>query len=541
MTAPLSPVAPSPASPSEPRHHDALLPATRLDEFEIIRVLGAGGFGIVYLALDHVLLRYVAIKEYMPTALAGRGTQTNVAVRSAALADTFALGLESFYNEARMLAAFDHPSLVKVYRFWKANGTAYMVMPYYAGLTLKDVRRDMVAAPDEPWLRALVEPLLGALEVLHGQGVYHRDIAPDNILLMPDGRPVLLDFGSARRVIGNRTQSLTAILKPNFAPVEQYADEAGMRQGPWTDLYALGATVHFVLTGQAPTPSVLRAVRDALPALSAPGGAGYPGVPAAFLATIDWTLALAPNDRPQDVASVRQGLRGDVVPPPPSTRFAVEPRLPVASMGDDTAAAESVAADPAVPGNRGPRPDTALPMAAVALVLNRRGLRSAVATVALTGLGALGWGAWALSSPTLSPVETAHRAAIELPAAVSVEAAPPPALTEVVATAPRPVAATHPTTAVSRPLVTPNTASLPVRPTTGLAPRATALTDAAPSVAKPGIVSEPRSPDEACRDRNFLSLALCASRQCDMPRWRNHPQCLAGRQVDEQRQRRMEQ
>lgn len=131
----------------------------------------------------------------------------------------------------------------------------------------------MSAAPDERWLHALVEPLLGALDVLHRDGVYHRDISPDNILLLPDDRPMLLDFGSARRVVSDQTQSLTAILKPNFAPVEQYADLADMRQGPWTDLYALGATVHFMLTGQAPSPAVLRAVRDGLPALSVDGGA----------------------------------------------------------------------------------------------------------------------------------------------------------------------------------------------------------------------------------------------------------------------------
>ena len=189
-------------------------------------------------------------------------------MRSPDLGEAFALGLESFFNEARLLACFDHPSLVKVYRCWKAHGTAYMAMQYYPGVTLKQARRGMVAAPDEAWLRAFIEPLLDVLELLHGQGVFHRDIAPDNILLLPDGRPVLLDFGSARRVIGDATQSLTAVLKPNFAPIEQYADMAGMRQGPWTDIYALGATVHFMLTGDAPAPAVLRAVRDAKPALA---------------------------------------------------------------------------------------------------------------------------------------------------------------------------------------------------------------------------------------------------------------------------------
>src|SRR5450631_2104388 len=184
------------------QHHEALRPGAHLEEFEIIRVLGDGGFGIVYLALDQILLRYVAIKEYLPASLAGRGVGQTVSVRSAAQAETFELGLDSFFNEARMLASFDHPSLVKVHRFWKANGTAYMAMQYYPGQTLREVRNEMPAPPDEAWLRSFVDPLLGALEVLHAEDIYHRDIAPDNILLLPDGRPVLLDFGSARRVIG---------------------------------------------------------------------------------------------------------------------------------------------------------------------------------------------------------------------------------------------------------------------------------------------------------------------------------------------------
>jgi hypothetical protein len=264
-------------------------------------------------------------------------------------------------------------------------------------------------------------------------------------------------------------------------------------------------------------------------------------VPEAFLATIDWTLALAPDDRPQDVASVRQGLRGDVVPPPPTVRYAAVPRPSIENTRDDTAAAGSATAAAAAPGDRNARRITALPRVAKVLALKRRGLRSAVATLALTGLGALGWGAWALSSTSASPVETARRAAIESPATVSVEVAPPPVPTGVVVAAPRPAAATRPPTVASLPVATSNTTSVPIKPTAALAARPAALTDPAPGVAKPGIVSEPRSPDEACRDRNFLTLALCASRQCDMPRWRDHPQCVAGRQVEEQRQRRMEQ
>ena len=251
---------PAAREPREPRTAQALTPealppGSRLDEFEIVRVLGAGGFGIVYLALDQELLRYVAIKEFIPTSLAGRTASGAVSVRSPEAAETFAIGLDSFYNEGHLLARFDNPSLVRVYRFWKANGTAYMAMQYYPGQTLREARRQMPAPPDEAWFRVFVDRLLGALETLHAEGVYHRDIAPDNILLLPDGQPVILDFGAARRVLSDRTQSLTAILKPNYSPVEQYADDAGMRQGGYTDLYALGGTAYRPTTGRGRSPS----------------------------------------------------------------------------------------------------------------------------------------------------------------------------------------------------------------------------------------------------------------------------------------------
>ena len=240
----------------------ALPPGTRLGEFELLSIIGVGGFGIVYLAFDHALEREVAVKEYMPAALAGRTETMHVSLRSKSDAETFALGLRSFVNEARLLARFDHPSLLKVHRFWEANGTAYMAMPVMRGRTVKEVRQDMAMPPDEAWLRALLEPLLGAIDRLHSEGVYHRDIAPDNIQVEPDGHPVLLDFGAARRVISDKTQTLTAILKPAYAPIEQYAEAGSVKQGPWTDLYALGATLHSLLLGRPPAPATARAVHD---------------------------------------------------------------------------------------------------------------------------------------------------------------------------------------------------------------------------------------------------------------------------------------
>ncbi|MBC8056034.1 MAG: serine/threonine protein kinase, partial [Rhizobiales bacterium] len=299
--------------------HDALPAGTRFGEFEIIRVLGVGGFGIVYLAQDHSLERLVALKEYMPAALAARGAGAMVTVRSGSFAETYALGLRSFVNESRLLARFDHPSLVKVYRFWEDNGTAYMVMPYLQGRTLRDARRAMGQAPDEAWIRSMLAPVLDALEQLHREGVFHRDIAPDNILLPPEGAPILLDFGAARRVISDRTQSLTAILKPSYAPIEQYAEMAAMRQGPWTDLYALGAVLHYLLFGVPPAPATARAVQPDAEQIEQ---RIVPGVSPRFMSAVAWMLGVRPLDRPQNVASLRAALNGEV-PIPTSVRHDV--------------------------------------------------------------------------------------------------------------------------------------------------------------------------------------------------------------------------
>ncbi|MBS1172285.1 MAG: serine/threonine protein kinase, partial [Proteobacteria bacterium] len=286
-------------------HGNALPVGTRLGEFEITGLVGEGGFGIVYLAYDHSLQRTVALKEYMPSALAARTQGMTVSVRSQRHAETFNAGLKSFVNEARLLAQFDHPSLVKVYRFWEANGTAYMVMPFYEGDTLKQALKGMAEPPREEWLKSLLAQLLEALDILHQGNCFHRDVAPDNILILKDGRPLLLDFGAARRVIGDMTQALTVILKPGYAPLEQYAEVPHMKQGAWTDIYALSAVVYYAIMGKAPTPSVGRMMNDTLVPLAQAAAGRYSE---AFLRGIDRGLSVKPEDRPQSVAELRDVL-----------------------------------------------------------------------------------------------------------------------------------------------------------------------------------------------------------------------------------------
>jgi serine/threonine protein kinase len=294
-----------PAEPNPEGGQNALPVGQRIGEFEIAKLIGEGGFGIVYLAYDHSLHRNVALKEYMPSGFASRTGKLQVAVSTAHYAEAFEAGLRSFINEARMLAQFDSPSLVKVYRFWEGNGTAYMVMPFYEGMTLRQAVKENRITPTEPWIREFLANIFDAIETIHRVQCFHRDIAPDNILLLKDGRPLLLDFGAARRVIEDLTHSPTAILKPGFAPIEQYAKIAGMRQGAWTDVYALAAVLYFLITGARPPPAVMRMLDDDMvPAREAGKGRYSP----AFLAAIDKALAVRPEQRIQSIADLRRAF-----------------------------------------------------------------------------------------------------------------------------------------------------------------------------------------------------------------------------------------
>ncbi|MCC6990699.1 MAG: protein kinase, partial [Acidobacteria bacterium] len=392
------PPAPGPGEPSDVGQH-SLPVGTQLGEFELTKVLGEGGFGIVYLALDRSLGRRVAVKEYMPSSLAMRVAGGRVQVKSARHQETFEAGMASFINEARLLASFDHPSLVKVYRFWQANGTAYMVMPFYEGETLKDRLQAQPEPPDEDTLRRLLAPLTEALLVIHAEQCYHRDIAPDNVMLLAgSGRPLLLDFGAARRVIGDMTRALTVILKPGYAPVEQYAEIPGMKQGPWTDVYALAAVVYYAITGHTPPPSVARLVNDTYQPLAERAAGRYS---AEFLSAIDRALSVRPDTRTQTIQQFRDELR----------------------------LAEVVAA-PAAPGARGT--SSAGAETAASSGGRRVGIGLAVAAVAMAGVA---FGAWRLMRPA---PDTRAPSAAATPAAPS-STAPAVASPSAGAPAPAPV------------------------------------------------------------------------------------------------------
>jgi serine/threonine protein kinase len=283
-----------------------------LQEFVIEQVLGVGSSSIVYVAADTKLNRRVALKEYLPGTLAVRAPSGDVSPRVPRFAEAYDKGLQSFINEARLLGSFDHAALVKVYRFWPAHGTAYMAMPYYDGITLKKWLADLGAPPSETWLRQLAQALTQALAVLHEHSCLHRDVAPDNVVMLYDRsagnylqqapRPVLLDFGAARHVVANATQNLTALLKSGYSPIEQYAGEGGLKQGPWTDVYAVCAVLYTAAIGRAPNAAIARVVRDDMPSARSAGQGRYSQ---AFLAAIDAGLALRPEQRPQSMAELQ--------------------------------------------------------------------------------------------------------------------------------------------------------------------------------------------------------------------------------------------
>jgi len=282
----------------------ALPAGTFLQEFEIKSVIGEGGFGIVYLAFDTLLEREVAIKEYLPISHATRRADGIVVASSERQRETFEKALRSFIAEARMLARFKHPALVEVLRFWEEQGTAYMVMPYYQGRPLHILIQEGFRIEDNEKLEAFIFPLLDGLAQLHTVNCYHRDISSDNILILENGSPLLLDFGAARSILVDEAQIATVILKPGFAPIEQYSEDFSIApQGAWTDLYALCAVVYQAITGIMPTVSVARVIRDPLTPLA---DIAPPEISSAFVTAIDSGLCVTPCERPQSVQAFYQ-------------------------------------------------------------------------------------------------------------------------------------------------------------------------------------------------------------------------------------------
>ena len=309
---------------------NALASDAVLDGYVITGLIGQGGFGVVYLARDTQTDRTVAIKEYLPTTIAGRMPDGRVAPRSTELIRAYATGLKSFLREANLLSELGHPALVAVHRAWEQNGTAYMAMAYYPGKTLRDVRLARPAAMTEAHVKVLMMPVFEAVAELHAHRVIHRDISPDNILVMANGTTVLLDLGAARQVLGGMTQALTTILKPGFAPIEQYVEDGSMEQGRWTDVYGLGAVIYFLATGRPPTAATTRIVRDTLPSLSD----AVPNVDYSprFAQAVKRSLAVRAIDRYKSIGEFREALGWAIVAKAPRVNVVAEKTVTLAAL-----------------------------------------------------------------------------------------------------------------------------------------------------------------------------------------------------------------
>jgi serine/threonine protein kinase len=273
-------------------------------DYKIKRVLGAGGFGITYLADEIALAREVTIKEYFPSDFAARDGDKDASPRSRDSAADYKWGLDRFIEEAQTLARFDHPNIVRVYRYFRAHNTGYMVLKFEEGQSLRGWLKGLKRAPRQTELDQIVAPLLDALEFIHKGDFLHRDIAPDNVMIRADRTPVLIDFGSARGEIVAHSRAVSALVKPGYSPYEQYATTT-RQQGPWTDIYALGATLYQAISGKRPPDAPSRMVNDEyVSARDVALGSYRPG----FLTAIDTALRLEIGERPQSIAAWRGSL-----------------------------------------------------------------------------------------------------------------------------------------------------------------------------------------------------------------------------------------
>ncbi len=298
------------------KYHLALPKGHVIGKYKLERVLGSGGFAITYLAVDTNLDRKVAIKELMPSDLAIRLPDLSVAAKSPAEKESFEWARHRFLDEARNIARFEHPNLVRVFEHFELNQTAYIVMSYVEGDDLNEYLKGVVPAPVETLVK-LVDPLLGALRVMHRSGFLHRDIKPDNIRITPEGVPILIDFGSARHAIGSKTRDLTTILTPRYAPFEQYSEKGNL--GPWTDLYSLACVIHKTLRGKAPPEATERERND--PYVPLYGDIEFAEYPGTFLQAVDAALHPHEGKRPQSAEEWRGMLWLEVDLPTGYTRI----------------------------------------------------------------------------------------------------------------------------------------------------------------------------------------------------------------------------
>ncbi len=291
-----------------------LPPGFALEQYRIERTLSHGGFSIVYLARDANGDK-VAIKEYLPNFIALRGEDDLQPSVEDTQRSAFNHGLRCFFEESRALAGLNHPNVVRVLNFFRANGTAYLVMKFEHGRTLHEHVKKHTGTLSEDFIRGTFGRLLNGLREVHSHKLLHLDIKPTNIYLRIDGSPLLLDFGAARQVIGDDAPALRSVHTPGFSAPEQHHKRNGL--GPWTDIYGVGASLYACLGGRAPVSAAQRKDADELTPATTAFADRYSQQ---LLETVDACLRIDPMERPQSVFTLQKMLADEshtrILPPP---------------------------------------------------------------------------------------------------------------------------------------------------------------------------------------------------------------------------------
>lgn len=284
---------------------NSLPPGTRLDEFVIERILGGGGFSIVYLAISTRDDKPVVIKEYMPSTLATRNENMSVIPSTEQNTERFNHGRRLFFQEASTLTTLKHPNIVNVINFFRDNGTVYMVMQYEEGVNMQTYIKKHNGNLSEPFIKAVFLPLLDGLQMIHSRGLLHLDIKPSNIHLRTGASPLLLDFGAVHEMMQTRQFQPNQVITPGFSPIEQL--DPGGYVGPWTDIYAIGATMRACLEGVSPPPSPERREKDTMRPAASAFKKKYSQY---LLEAVDWAMEVDPLLRPQSVDKLIEALNG---------------------------------------------------------------------------------------------------------------------------------------------------------------------------------------------------------------------------------------
>ncbi|MCW8975351.1 MAG: serine/threonine protein kinase [Sedimenticola sp.] len=291
-------------SSSTEQNRDSLASGTIIDCYSIIKLIGSGGFSLIYLAEDEDNLDHVVIKEYLPKKLAVRDKLGEVQVSAEPQRDAFHNGRKLFYQEAKALAMLRHPNIVNVRTFFLANNTAYLVMDYEHGKNLGSYVKKRNGGLSTTFLLTVFPSVLDALNLIHSEGHLHLDIKPSNIHLRPGGNPLLLDFGAVHQFATTRSRQSSQVVTPGFAPVEQYYSSGYV--GPWSDVYAIGATMRSCIEGKPPPSAIERHAKDSMKPIASLYKKQYP---AYLLEVIDWAMEVDPLLRPQNAGIMLDALR----------------------------------------------------------------------------------------------------------------------------------------------------------------------------------------------------------------------------------------